>query len=185
VSGGGAMSSDGAKKEPWITPRLHNTAAFRSLALLGAITAAGWSSQSPLALLSAQATAALHLFSFATWFGTMVYTTFVLGITMFKNLPRQTFGKLQAKLFPMYFALSSVTIVLQVRSFKLYALSSFGNGLNLCMLLFSLSLACNLEGIDNASSGCGEPGRQIYASTLGGFVNDPIESISIGTSRYR
>jgi Domain of unknown function (DUF4149) len=119
-------SDDGANKEPWITPRLHNTAAFRSLALLGAITAAGWSSQSPLALLSAQATAALHLFSFATWFGTMVYTTFVLGITMFKNLPRQTFGKLQAKLFPMYFALSSATIVLQVRSFQtLCALSSF------------------------------------------------------------
>jgi Domain of unknown function (DUF4149) len=129
-SSGSAMSSneDGsAKIEPWITPRLHNTAAFRSLALLGAIAAAGWSNQSPLALLSAQARAALHLFSFATWFGTMVYTTFVLGITMFKNLPRQTFGKLQAKLFPMYFALSSVTIVLQVRAFQLYALSSFEN----------------------------------------------------------
>jgi Domain of unknown function (DUF4149) len=55
------------------------------------------------------------LLSFSTWFGTMVYTTFVLGITMFKNLPRKTFGNLQAKLFPKYFALSSIAIVLQVR----------------------------------------------------------------------
>ncbi len=29
------------------------------------------------------------------------------GITMFKNLPRQTFGKLQSKLFPLYFILST------------------------------------------------------------------------------
>lgn len=109
---------DKKKKEEgaWTKPRLHNTAAFRSAALLGALAAAGYASNSPLALLSAQATAALHLLSYAAWFGTMAYTTFVLGITMFKNLPRQTFGRLQAKLFPKYFMLSSVAIVLQVRS---------------------------------------------------------------------
>lgn len=108
---GAAMSDKG---EEWTKPRLHNTATFRSLAILGALTAAGVSSKSPLAMLSVQTKAALHLFSYATWFGTMVYTTFVLGITMFKNLPRTTFGKLQAKLFPKYFALSSIAIVLQV-----------------------------------------------------------------------
>jgi ABC-type spermidine/putrescine transport system permease subunit II len=59
--------------------------------------------------------AVLHTLSFATWFGSVAYTTFVLGITMFKNLPRQTFGKLQAKLFPKYFFLGSVCLVLQVR----------------------------------------------------------------------
>jgi len=98
----------------WTKPRLHNSAAFRSVAILGAIAAAGWTTNSPLARLSSQATASLHLFSYATWFGTMAYTTFVAGITMFRNLPRQTFGKLQAKLFPKYFQLSSVCIVLQV-----------------------------------------------------------------------
>lgn len=105
----------GQEEEAWTKPRVHNTAAFRSLAILGALAAAGYSSHSPLARLSAQATAALHLFSYATWFGTMAYTTFVLGLTMFRNLPRKTFGKLQAKIFPKYFALSSITIVLQVR----------------------------------------------------------------------
>ena len=98
---------------PWTQPRLHNTAAFRSVAILGAIAAAGLASPTQ-SVLSAQAGAVLHLFSFSTWFGTMVYTTFVLGITMFKNLPRQTFGKLQAKLFPKYFMLSSIMIVVQV-----------------------------------------------------------------------
>ena len=108
-----SMAGGDDKKEEWTKPRLHNTAAFRSVAILGAITAAGVSTTS-MAVLSAQATAALHLLSFSTWFGTLAYTTFVLGITMFKNLPRQTFGKLQAKLFPKYFMLSSVAIILQV-----------------------------------------------------------------------
>jgi ABC-type spermidine/putrescine transport system permease subunit II len=69
---------------------------------------------SPITQLSTQTGAALHLFAFSTWFGTMVYTTFIFGITAFKNLPRQTFGKLQAKLFPKYFSLGSICLVLQV-----------------------------------------------------------------------
>ena len=112
----GTMADGSVSNEAWTKPRLHNTGAFRSMAILGAIAAAGLSSNSPFHLLSAQSMAALHLFSFSTWFGTMVYTTFILGITMFKNLPRKTFGNLQAKLFPMYFALSSVAIILQVSS---------------------------------------------------------------------
>lgn len=114
------MSSDidENKKEEWTKARLHKTAAFRSVAILGAVTAAGLTTHSPLTLLSAQATTALHLLSFSTWFGTIMYTTFVLGITMFKNLPRQTFGKLQAKLFPKYFMLSSIMILLQLGTVK-------------------------------------------------------------------
>ena len=95
----------------WTKKRLHNTAAFRSLALLGALALAGFSSPSAL---PAKASASVHLLSFATWFGSVAYTTFVAGITMFKNLPRQTFGKLQAKLFPKYFLLGSITLLLQL-----------------------------------------------------------------------
>jgi Domain of unknown function (DUF4149) len=100
----------------WTKKRLHNSPAFRSVTILGALLAAGLSSQSPLANMPASLAAVLHTISFATWFGTVAYTTFVLGITMFKNLPRQTFGKLQAKLFPKYFSLCSMSLVLQVRS---------------------------------------------------------------------
>jgi hypothetical protein len=107
-----ATTTMSEKKEEWTKPRLHNTSAFRSIAILGVLAAAGASTKTPL---GPQANAMVHLLSFSTWFGTMAYTTFVVGITAFKNLDRQTFGKLQAKLFPKYFALSSVSIILQVR----------------------------------------------------------------------
>jgi hypothetical protein len=84
----------------WTKKRLHNTAAFRSVAILGALALAGFSSSTSL---PTQAAASVHVLSFATWFGSVAYTTFIAGITMFKNLPRQTFGKLQAKLFPVSF----------------------------------------------------------------------------------
>ena len=100
----------GGDSSEWTKKRLHNTAAFRSLALLGALALAGFSSPG----LPSRASASLHILAFATWFGSVAYTTFIAGITMFKNLPRQTFGKLQAKLFPKYFALGSVTLLLQL-----------------------------------------------------------------------
>ena len=45
----------------------------------------------------------VHLLSTAMVVGIGDWTTFVFGIVAFKNLPRQTFGQLQAKLFPKYF----------------------------------------------------------------------------------
>jgi hypothetical protein len=44
----------------------------------------------------------------------MVYTTFVVGIVMFKSLPRQTFRDVQEVLFPAFFALGTVAISLQM-----------------------------------------------------------------------
>ena len=103
-------------QQEWTPKRLHNTNWFRSAAILLAISLMGMTQSSPFARLSTQAGAALHLLAFSTWFGTMVYTTFILGISAFKNLPRQTFGKLQSKLFPKYFSLGSICLVLQVCS---------------------------------------------------------------------
>lgn len=62
--------------------------------------------------LPSKGAAAVHLLAFATWLGSTVWVTFIGGITMFKNMPRQMFGKVQAKLFPQYFALHSAAIVL-------------------------------------------------------------------------
>ncbi len=99
----------------WTPKRLHNSRLFRSAAILGALALAGYSTKAPLTKISTRASATINILSFGTWFGTVVYTTFVAGITMYKNLPRQTFGKLQARLFPKYFSLCSITILLQVR----------------------------------------------------------------------
>lgn len=115
-SKGGALSATAADppSEPWTKPRLHNNPLVRSGLLLSALALAGLSS--PFDKLPSTACATLHLLSFGTWFGTVFYTTFVAGITMFKALPRQTFGKLQSKLFPKYFSLCSLCVVLQVRA---------------------------------------------------------------------
>lgn len=48
-------------------------------------------------LLAPQAVAFVHLLAYGLWMGTNVWTTFFAGITMFKNLPRQTFGRLQVR----------------------------------------------------------------------------------------
>jgi len=125
----------------WTKKRVWNTGAFRSIAILGALSAAGFSAKSPLNMVSAQAAATIHVLSFATWFGTVAYTTFVAGITMFKNLPRQTFGKLQAKLFPKYFALSSIMLVLQLATLKSLSIlttkSTKALGISLVMTLIN------------------------------------------------
>lgn len=64
--------------------------------------------------ISPKVSATLHLLSFATWFGTVFYTTFIAGITMFKNLPRRSFGQLQSKLFPKYFQLCATMVGVQM-----------------------------------------------------------------------
>lgn len=103
------FSADTVEPEAWTKKRLHNTSWFRSSAILLSLGAIGLSKQAP-----ARASALIHLMAFGIWLGTSFYTTFVLGLTMFKNLPRQSFGKLQAKLFPKYFSLCSTTIMLQI-----------------------------------------------------------------------
>jgi hypothetical protein len=117
--------------KPFIRPALHNSNIFRSVAILYALlfaiyqsSAAAPSASSANALLNwggylvlpPSAAATVHLLSFSIWFGTVIYTTFVAGIAMFKNLPRRVFGTLQSKLFPLYFRLCSVMIGVQVRA---------------------------------------------------------------------
>lgn len=103
-------SSSSSSSQPFTKARLHNQSWFRSAAILSALTLAGIKSPIP-----ASTSATLHLLAFGTFIGTVIYTTFIAGITMFKNLPRQTFGRLQSKLFPKYFNLCSISVVLQVR----------------------------------------------------------------------
>ena len=81
--------------KPFIRPALHNSPFFRSLAILYALLFAiyqGSNAPTDAAntlqkvgkyfILSPKAAATVHLLSFATWFGTVVYTTFVAGITV-------------------------------------------------------------------------------------------------------
>ena len=109
------VTTNNNEKEKWIQPQWHNKNWVRSLVLLSSLWIAGKTTITSTGGGRVSRTGALlHLLSFGTWFGTVFYTTFIAGITMFQNLPRQTFGKLQSKLFPKYFFLSSITIILQL-----------------------------------------------------------------------
>jgi hypothetical protein len=52
-----------------------------------------------------------HLLIFGTVLGTMIWVTFISGIVLFKNLPKQTFGLAQSYLFPWYFRVCSGCLV--------------------------------------------------------------------------
>lgn len=128
-----SFSQAGSKQgndEHWIRPAVHNSPLFRVLAIIYALLFAIYQgSSAPAAnsgatafqkigkhiILAPKVAATLHVLSFGTWFGTVVYTTFIAGITMFKNLDRRVFGRLQSKLFPLYFQLCTGMIGIQVR----------------------------------------------------------------------
>eukprot|EP00933_Yihiella_yeosuensis_P038538 TRINITY_DN3246_c0_g1_i2.p1 TRINITY_DN3246_c0_g1~~TRINITY_DN3246_c0_g1_i2.p1 ORF type:complete len:286 (+),score=40.34 TRINITY_DN3246_c0_g1_i2:100-957(+) len=74
--------------DEFVSPAAWNTPVFRGAAIVGGAAAVG--SALPFSAL-------MHLGAFSTWLGTNVWTTFIAGITMFKNLPRKQFGSLQAR----------------------------------------------------------------------------------------
>jgi hypothetical protein len=110
----------GDVKGDMLTPSVANTQWVRALAAAVAIALAARST----AFLPASAVGFVHIFCYGSWLGTLVWTTFIAGITMFRNLPRQTFGRLQSKLFPAYFALSAACCAIMLGSVATGALPS-------------------------------------------------------------
>lgn len=83
-------------------------ATFICLSVVGAYFIPG--SPLPNFLAAELATAALkfaYLFSIAFSIGVADWQSFVFGLVAFKTLPRQSFGLLQSKLFPIYFQVTS------------------------------------------------------------------------------
>jgi Domain of unknown function (DUF4149) len=109
-----SAASAATETEEWTKKRMHNTKWFRSMSIFVVMGLAGAWNKSPLTQLPTKVISLLHLLSYSIFLGTNFYTTFIAGITMFQNLPRQMFGKLQAKLFPKYFSLSSIALLTQV-----------------------------------------------------------------------
>ncbi|CAM9557318.1 unnamed protein product [Chrysoparadoxa australica] len=133
-----AMSAEPKPEEPWVQPAVFNKGTFRSAAIVAVLALSARATQNA----SATAVQFCHLLTLATWIGSTFWTTFVAGIVMFKNLPRQTFGKLQAKLFPLYFALNTGCVIavyltggaLASSSQTILGLGLAGNLLNLLCL---------------------------------------------------
>ncbi|MCO5576899.1 hypothetical protein L7F22_030720 [Adiantum nelumboides] len=64
----------------------------------------------------------IHLLAFGTALGSQVWVSFVGGPVQYANLPRQTFGVIQSKIFPYFFGLNGALSLLLVgtlaREFK-------------------------------------------------------------------
>ncbi|CAM9615945.1 unnamed protein product [Scytosiphon promiscuus] len=98
---------DPSAQQAFIQPAVHNKNPVRVAAILAA---AGLAAKGSL-LVPGNLAKFLHMLAFASWLGSTIWTTFVAGITMMRNLPRQQFGKLQSKLFPAYFQLNFASIL--------------------------------------------------------------------------
>jgi len=85
-----------------LEPSAANKLPVRAAALAAAVTAAAYFGAPAL---QPAAASFAHLLAVGIFLGTSFYVSFIAGIVMFKNLPRQTFGRLQSKLFPLYFGL--------------------------------------------------------------------------------
>lgn len=137
------LAASTSSTSQWTKKRAHNTSLARSAAILAALGWAGYAARSPLVSIPRQSAATIHLLSYATWFGSSAWTTFIAGITMYRNLPRKTFGTLQSRLFPKYFNLGAITLLIQLITLKSLPLAESANAtkalsLAFCMTFFNL-----------------------------------------------
>lgn len=88
-----------------LVPSVANKNWVRALALTATVAATARG----VGFLPAQGVAFVHLLALASWLGSTVWVTFIAGLTMFRNMPRQLFGKVQSKLFPAYFGLHAAS----------------------------------------------------------------------------
>ncbi|EFN53418.1 hypothetical protein CHLNCDRAFT_136618 [Chlorella variabilis] len=104
-----AAAGEGVQGE-MLEPSTSNKRWVRLLVLSATVAAAARGT----AYLPTAGVAFVHLLAYGIWLGSLVWTSFVAGITMIRHLPRQTFGRLQARLFPKYFALSAACTAIQL-----------------------------------------------------------------------
>jgi len=102
---GGATAQQQTPQQPWIRGLTPNSQVVRALAVAGTVAVSGGSS-----LVGAKAASSLHLLSWGSLLGSIVFQTFVVGLALFKRVPRPTFRSVQEILFPRYFALNAACL---------------------------------------------------------------------------
>lgn len=91
----------------------------------------------------------LFVFAFALNFGMSMWITFVAGLVMYKNLPTQTFGYIQSKLFPYYFIIGAITGLTML----LIAIYSSRNNVELTKQQKSVLIAMSVTFLTNLCNG--------------------------------
>jgi hypothetical protein len=124
VSASAAAAADDAGKNDvqgaMLEPSVVNTPWARAFGVTAAVAATAASTT----VMPLQAATFVHLVAYGIFLGSNVWNTFFVGLTMFKNMPRQTFGKVQSKLFPLFFALTTGCNLLLLGSLYLTGLST-------------------------------------------------------------
>lgn len=128
---------------PMLQPSAVNNQWVRFAALSGAVALAANSSR----ILPAQGTLFVNLLAYAIVLGSTIWNTFFVGLTMFKNMPRQTFGKVQSKLFPRYFALTTAATIVMLSTLLLAGAAPASRGVVLLGVSLALSLG-NYVGVE-------------------------------------
>jgi len=93
---------------------------------------------------SSPTTQLVHLSVLSFQYGMHVWVSSVGGSTMFFNMPRHLFGRVQSKLFPKYFLISSVTSLAALGSFALMYPESWSGDTKVKGALLAAGLAGNL-----------------------------------------
>ena len=137
-----AAAESPAQGEKWIDPAFHNKNAVRAALICGVVAAASKGA----VLLPGNVATYIHLLSYGVVLGAQVYTTFFAGITMFRNLPRQMFGKVQSRLFPIYFALSAACFIAMIGTAA--ALGALGQKQLVTLGVGLVSVLINLFGVE-------------------------------------
>eukprot|EP00803_Ostreobium_quekettii_P006307 evm.model.scf_1937.3 EVM.evm.TU.scf_1937.3 scf_1937:17117-21128(+) len=110
-----ASADVGDVKAGAMAPSVFNSPWLRAVAVILVVVAASRSTAfGPETLMKF-----IHILAFGIWLGSSVWVTFIGGLTMFKNMKRQDFGRIQSKLFPKYFALAAVTIITLLNTIQL------------------------------------------------------------------
>eukprot|EP01025_Chloroclados_australasicus_P021387 TRINITY_DN224_c0_g1_i2.p2 TRINITY_DN224_c0_g1~~TRINITY_DN224_c0_g1_i2.p2 ORF type:complete len:262 (-),score=14.06 TRINITY_DN224_c0_g1_i2:220-1005(-) len=99
VDAGASASSANDIKGEIVKPSLFNTPLVRGVSLVLLLLALSGGS----GYMSTNWINFAHISAYGMWIGSMYFQTFIAGLTMFKNMPRQMFGKVQSKIFPQYF----------------------------------------------------------------------------------
>ncbi|CAM9431647.1 unnamed protein product [Ascophyllum nodosum] len=132
---GGLKRWDPSAQQAFIQPAFHNKNPVRVAVLLAAV---GLTARGSL-LIPGGISQFFHMLAFSAWTGSTLWVTFIAGITMFRNMPRQAFGKIQSKLFPAYFQLHLDIVIIPLRGGAVLCCTCMCRNRAGIALLFSLA----------------------------------------------
>eukprot|EP00879_Flechtneria_rotunda_P007162 GHRR01007516.1.p1 GENE.GHRR01007516.1~~GHRR01007516.1.p1 ORF type:complete len:223 (+),score=77.89 GHRR01007516.1:460-1128(+) len=105
---------------PMLQPSVVNTPWARAFGVAATVAATAASTT----VMPSQGANFVHLLAYGIFLGTNVWNSLFVGLTMFKSMPRQMFGRVQSKLFPQYFALTTAANLVLLAAYYMGGVTS-------------------------------------------------------------